>query len=285
MRYRRTFLIIPIFVCTLSSVVIAEPKTELPRFDYSRIQTTMEQLVHDIGSRPAGSDQASQAMQYVSQELKNMGYYPVYQDYRLPDNRLSRSVDAYYVGTTQREIILTAHVDTVPDSPGANEDASGIAVLLELARAIRNHHIPVGVHFLFLGAEEKINGYEDGEFFSSAQYLDYQSKVGFDTLNGVIILDKAGAGEKFQVLQIDSTKSKIADQLTDLAKRSKLPLEKQVVKRIQESMPFEDAGLATARLEWNPDPNARSPKDTLDKISRKKIESVFTLLENYLLAP
>jgi hypothetical protein len=227
---RRINLLCSISFFTIAVMSLAaEPKTELPKPDYNRIIKTIEHLTKDIGSRPAGSDQANLAIQYISEELKNMGYHPIYQDFRLPDNRQGHSLDAFDVGTTQREIILTAHVDTQPDSPGANEDASGIAVLLELARTVRKQHIPVGVHFLFLGAEEKISGYEEESYFSSAHFMDYEKERGVKFINGVLLVDKIGAGEKLQATLIESTTSNIMDKLLNTAKELKIPVEKQVV--------------------------------------------------------
>ncbi len=284
MMRRLNILLCIIFFVFVS--ITAESKTELPQPDYNRIIKTIVHLTKDIGSRPAGSEQTSQAIQFVSQELKSMGYHPIYQDFRLPDNTQGRSVDVFDVGTTQREIILTAHVDTLPDSPGANEDASGVAVLLELARTVRKYHIPVGVHFLFLGAEEKIHGYEEESYFSSARFMDYQKERGVQFMNGVIVIDKIGAGEKLQVTLIDSTTSNIMDKLLDKSNQLKIPVEKQVVQQEElESIPYVDIGLETVRLEWSPNPHLHSSKDTADKIERKKIETAYTLLENFLIVP
>ena len=175
------------------------------------------------------------------------------------------------------------HLDTIPRSPGADDDASGVALLLELARWVRNYRIPVGVHFLFLGAEEKVPDYDKGRFFSSEQYIDYQMKIGLDFLDGVIMVDKVGVGKHFQVLQIDSTKTDLTNKLVQFAKTLNLPLECKVINRFQKSMPFEDAGLPTAWLEWSPDPNLDTSKDTPDEISKENIEKTFRLLSDYLL--
>jgi len=260
----------------------AEIKKDLPKPDYEQVQKTIRYLAEEIGPRPAGSEHATQVIQYISDKIKQLGYNYTYQDYKLPDNRNCRTIHAYYAGTSQHEIILAAHIDTVPECPGANDDGSGVAVLLELARIVRGHHVPVGIHFIFLGAEEMISGYDEGRFYSSAQYIEYQKNLGLDFLNGVIILDKVGVGEIFQVLQMDSTKNNLTDKLVVVANQMKLPLERRVVKRWQPSMPFEDAGLATVWLEWGPDPNLHSSKDTINKISRKKIESVLTLMEQFI---
>jgi hypothetical protein len=52
-----------------------------------------------------------------------------------------------------REIILSAHIDSA-DTPGAQDNASGVAVLLELARILPSLNLPFRLRFVFFGAEE-----------------------------------------------------------------------------------------------------------------------------------
>jgi hypothetical protein len=55
--------------------------------------------------------------------------------------------------TADREIILSAHIDSA-GTPGAQDNASGVAVLLELARTLPKLHLPFRLRFVFFGAEE-----------------------------------------------------------------------------------------------------------------------------------
>jgi hypothetical protein len=51
------------------------------------------------------------------------------------------------------EILLSAHIDSA-GTPGAQDNASGVAVLLELARTLPKLNLPFRLRFVFLGAEE-----------------------------------------------------------------------------------------------------------------------------------
>ena len=51
-------------------------------------------------------------------------------------------------------VVLGAHYDTVPDVPGANDNASGTAVLLTLAEQLQNQPLPFTVRFIAFGSEE-----------------------------------------------------------------------------------------------------------------------------------
>jgi Zn-dependent M28 family amino/carboxypeptidase len=52
-------------------------------------------------------------------------------------------------------LIVAAHVDTVPGSPGADDNASGLAVLLEVARRVRDMTLARPVQFIAFNLEEE----------------------------------------------------------------------------------------------------------------------------------
>ena len=51
-------------------------------------------------------------------------------------------------------VLIGAHYDTVEVSPGANDDGSGVATTLELARVLSQYSWPVDIYFGFWNAEE-----------------------------------------------------------------------------------------------------------------------------------
>ena len=68
----------------------------------------------------------------------------------------SRNVIADKPGTADdgRVVVLGGHYDTVPGVPGANDNGSGIATLLTIAREIADREYPFTVRFIAFGAEE-----------------------------------------------------------------------------------------------------------------------------------
>jgi aminopeptidase YwaD len=62
-------------------------------------------------------------------------------------------VAATQTGSTEHEVILSAHIDSA-GTPGAQDNASGVAVLLELARSLSRQKLPFRMRFVFFGAEE-----------------------------------------------------------------------------------------------------------------------------------
>ena len=69
----------------------------------------------------------------------------------------SRNVVARIKGTDKAEEILTltAHYDSVPEGPGAYDNMSGAAIIMELCRYFKEHRPRRTMEFVWFGAEEK----------------------------------------------------------------------------------------------------------------------------------
>ncbi len=68
-------------------------------------------------------------------------------------------------------IVIGAHIDTVAVSPGGNDNASGVAVVLELARDLRDADIVATVQFVVFGAEEMTDSNADHHHYGSRQFV------------------------------------------------------------------------------------------------------------------
>jgi Zn-dependent M28 family amino/carboxypeptidase len=92
------------------------------------------------------------AEDYVSQNLAAMGYAPRRQTFTYMGEKVSNIIagdedpGGYY--------ILGAHYDTVAGTPGADDNASGVAVLLEVARLARRMPPPRPWAFIGFTCEE-----------------------------------------------------------------------------------------------------------------------------------
>ena len=90
-------------------------------------------------------------------------------------------------------VVLGAHYDTVPDVPGANDNASGTAVLLTLAEQLQNQPLPFTVRFIGFGSEELgLRG--------SRHYLDSLSEQQRRDITAMFNFDSLGSGESLGVL-------------------------------------------------------------------------------------
>ena len=100
------------------------------------LSSIVRTLAGDIGPRSYKDPvNLNAAAEFISQRLALFGYEVTAQPYQVRDLAV-RNILAERRGTEQpdRVIVIGAHYDSVVGSPGADDNASGVAVLLELAR-------------------------------------------------------------------------------------------------------------------------------------------------------
>ncbi|MGH7165869.1 MAG: M20/M25/M40 family metallo-hydrolase [Nitrospiraceae bacterium] len=81
-------------------------------------------------------------------------------------------------------LLIAAHYDTVPGSPGADDNASGLAILLEVARSLRDISLSREVRFIGFCLEEE-------DLLGSLAYAAHL-RAGNQALRGAIVLECVG---------------------------------------------------------------------------------------------
>ena len=61
-----------------------------------------------------------------------------------------------------KNLIISAHYDSAEDSVGANDNGSGVAAVLELARILKDTEMPYNVKFILFSGEKNICWVQDG---------------------------------------------------------------------------------------------------------------------------
>lgn len=105
----------------------------------SRLRRHVDALAAGIGERHVGRPAAlHEAEAYVAGEFASLGYEVARQTY-VAEGVESSNLEVTAPGASRAsEIVLVgAHYDTVPGSPGADDNASGVAGLIEIARELR----------------------------------------------------------------------------------------------------------------------------------------------------
>ena len=111
------------------------------RFVTTNARAHVNMLAETIGSRPAGSDANRRAREYLIDQLRIAGM-----DVRVQEADAQRddvgvtgrvsNIVAVRQGSIDDAIALVAHYDSVPDGPGAGDDAFGAAIVVEAARVL-----------------------------------------------------------------------------------------------------------------------------------------------------
>jgi peptidase M28-like protein len=140
---------------TLATVVQTLPPAPLPA-NAPAAEFSAERAVEHIRviakqPRPTGSIANAAARNYILAVLKDLGLETETQR----DGDLENVVGRIGGTRSPDAILLTAHLDSVSEGPGATDDGSGVAVLLETARALVSEGaLPNTVMFLFTDFEE-----------------------------------------------------------------------------------------------------------------------------------
>lgn len=135
-------------------------------------------------------------------------------------------------------VVVGAHLDTVAVSPGAEDNASGVAVVLELARVLAGE--PQVVLVLFGGEEPRGPG--DLHHFGSKRYVADAGDV-----SAMVSLDRVGVGDVVPVSSYPGTPSRTADALAAAARRVRVPV-KVGFNSTSDHESFAVAGLPAARI-------------------------------------
>lgn len=219
-----------------------------------------------FGSRPGGSEAERQAAEFIASRLTQMGYSPHIQTFDLPNGTASRNVIAVAPGaSSRRRIIIGAHFDTKPPSPGANDNASGCAVALELARILKSEPIAAEVLFVFYGTEEfLVDAPGDNHHLGSRAHAASLSRAELGDTAAMISIDMVGYGSKFHVRTMRKGPQSLSDRLLAEARNQRVGLtfEKDLGKTgWSDHEPYELRGVPSVWLQWQDDPTYHTAKD------------------------
>ena len=139
----------------------APVKSAATEFSAGRAMIVLRQIA--ATPRPIGSRQAASVRRTIVERLRALGLTPRVQRVDVvsaEDGRVAgtvRNVIARLPGTApSRTVLLVCHYDSVPVAPGAADDGSGVATLLETAQALGAGPRPRNdVVFLFTDGEER----------------------------------------------------------------------------------------------------------------------------------
>lgn len=131
-------------------------------------------LAHHIGERHLWrGDSLARAADYIESHLTRCGYAPVRQSYKAYGQTVSNII-VEKRGARPETIVVGAHYDTVPGSPGADDNASAVAGLLELARLMAKSACRLDLIFAaFVNEESPAFG---SDYMGSMQYAQHLKK-------------------------------------------------------------------------------------------------------------
>lgn len=122
----------------------------------ARLQETVQTLANDIGPRTLSgyARNLDRARIFLKKRLKKQGYTVHEQSFTVHSDTTS-NLYVQLPGQLNERVIIGAHYDTHRNTPGADDNASGVAVLLELARRLQGKSFERPISLVFFTNEEK----------------------------------------------------------------------------------------------------------------------------------
>ncbi len=121
-----------------------------------QLRQDVDQLAYTIGERNfTAALGLNQAADYVTGQFEAAGYQVQRHEYEVY-SQPCYNLEVEITGTTKRDeiVVIGAHYDSAPGTPGANDNASGTAALLALARHFANHKPQRTLRFVAFPNEE-----------------------------------------------------------------------------------------------------------------------------------
>ncbi|MGW4114507.1 M28 family peptidase [Actinosynnema sp. NPDC004786] len=176
---------------------------------------------------------------------------------------------ATFPGRDDGVVMVTAHYDSVPGSPGANDDGSGTVLALELARVLR--HLPThkALRFALWGSEEQ-------GLLGSRHYVNQLTDADAARIAGVfqndMVATSHGPATAYWLLSVDGGDNATTAQVAAAAARLGYgsQVHGPVPRGSSDHVPFHERGIAAANFSWRGEggphelePLYHTPEDTI----------------------
>jgi glutaminyl-peptide cyclotransferase len=262
------------------------------RFDAQRAFDDLRAQV-EIGPRPAGSPASRTTARLIARRLRAAGATAV----RI--QRPHRNVVATLPGTGKGALVVGAHHDTknrIPGFVGANDGASGVAVVLELARSLPRPLPGPTVHLALFDAEEARGDrpFEVDGTRGSRQYIrlarravrrgrPVQGTPALRSIRAMVLFDLVGDCD-LQIPRESNSSTSLYGMFADAAESvdgDAAPFTGTTSPILDDHIPFRDAGVPAVDLidfAFGPGPSPgewfHTPEDTLDKVCPESLDEV-----------
>ena len=157
----------------------------------NNLRRTVNFISKEVGSRGHLQIEAlNKTADYIKSELSKYGYSVFEQPYEIEGHTYKNIfVEMKGIKRPEKTFIIGAHYDTVMGTPGADDNASGIAGLLELARLLSGRAFDKTIQLVAFTLEEP--PFFRSRFMGSHVYAENLKQKGID-VEGVICLEMIG---------------------------------------------------------------------------------------------
>ena len=260
--------------------LLSQPEPASVSFDGQRAYADVQTQVA-FGPRSPGTDGHAQIVAWMRAELESAGWQVEVQESEALGHPVQNIVAKR--GDASPQIILGAHYDSRmyadndPDPanhtqpvPAANDGASGVAVLLELARTLPKDSVPTWLVFFDAEDNGRIEGWD--WILGSREFV----KNNVLQPRAVVVIDMIGDAD-LNIYKERNSNAGLTDEIWGVA--NSLGYEKQFIAEDKYSMeddhtPFLEAGIPAVDIIDFDYPYWHTVGDTTDKVSAESLEVV-----------
>lgn len=236
------------------------------------------------------------AVTWTAERLRGLGYLVRRQTFTVPAGsswgvpvtagrsaNLVAVSDAFDPG--QPHLVVGAHLDTVPQAPGAEDNASGVGVLLAVAESVAGARTRLPVAFVAFGAEEPRGPTDDDHHYGSRHYVSTLSPAQRRNLRGMVSLDRVGVGGVLPICGATGQDDPLQEALLDAARRARVAAQRCPQNRSSDHWSFVRAGLPGVRLGSTPYAAYHSSADVPSVVNRGQLARAGRTVVSWLSAP
>jgi aminopeptidase YwaD len=235
------------------------------------------------GARPAAGALERRAHRRMRRRFERAGLRVRVQRFSTPRGR-SRNVIGIRDGERRCVRVLMAHADTVPPSPGAEDNASGLGLLAALAPRLEALDPPCTVWLVATGAEERI-------YTGSPDHLGalaLRDVVPRRRLRYALSLDEVGRGASFRLRSpAGAPRRRVERELLAAADELGVSLDwrRDSGTGNSDHREFELAGMRGVKLGVLDNPCRHEACDTPDRLQRAAFRRVQSVVEAAIIRP
>ncbi|HVL82093.1 MAG TPA: M28 family peptidase, partial [Actinomycetota bacterium] len=226
-----------------------------------------------IGYRASGSEGDERAATHQAEVLRSLGLEVELDDFPLPQGGVSWNVIGRPPGFAYDRpyLIVGGHYDSL-NGPGANDNATGIGVSLELMRVLAERPASLPVVYIGFGAEERQPYPERVNHVGSRHHVATMNADQKANLTAFLNVDMVGRGDVLIAGRLRTGSREATQRLLDAGRRTGVPVTERVTPDWSDHGPFLKAGMNAGWIWAGEDPLFHSPRDTFDRVQPHLVE-------------
>jgi aminopeptidase YwaD len=239
-------------------------------------------LADEIGPRPGHTEAYFRAAEWVQEQLEGYGWTVTRQRFRTPagsswgvpvDGGPSVNVLATRGDVEAGEpwLAVGAHLDTVPQAPGAEDNASGIGSLLAIAEATQHTRTRLPLVLIAFGSEEPRGDGDAHHHYGSRAYVAELTTQQRRSLRGMVSLDRVGVGAVLPIGSV-SEPSPMRAELAEAARSAGVEAALETAQASSDHWSFVREGLPGVRLGGTSYGGYHDETDTSDVVDPTQLE-------------